>query len=210
MHINKTTHVFTRFLRFVSGFLPSLFWILIIFGFDESPIALITILAAVIHELGHIIYLKKHTNTKTEIRSTFNGFRIKQNYLASYKSDALLYAAGPFFNIISALVIFIVPIPLEFRKLFCIISVATALSNLLPIKGYDGYGIIRSLALKSNKNKKIQQMLDKTSFSLVVFLTFLSLYIVTRIGASHWMACLFMLLLIREVSEKLKNTFCEK
>ena len=67
--------------------LPIFFWLFLIFGFDEPSMALWTIIAAVIHESGHIIYIISKKKLRLNIRGVLSGFRIKTNSLLSYKEE---------------------------------------------------------------------------------------------------------------------------
>ena len=210
MHNHKTKRFFLQNISRLTGFLPSLFWILLIFGFDDVPVALVTVLCALIHELGHAAQIKLNKNSKIGLRTTLCGFRMKRNSHGSYLSDAMIYFSGPLYNFISALVINLLQLfNINIKQLFTTVSLATAFSNLLLIKGYDGYGIARSLACHFGKEEKIIPLLDAVSFCFLISLTFISLYIVTRIGSSYWMAGLFIISLIREIADRLKNAFSE-
>ncbi len=210
MHNHKSERFFLQNINRLLGFLPSLFWVLLIFGFDDIPVAFVTILCALIHELGHAIQLTSNPKSKIRLRTTLSGFRMKKSLHASYLSDVFLYFGGPLFNLLTIPLFLATPfIDTYIKQLFTTISLATAASNLLPIKGYDGYGIILSLSYHIGKEDKILPILNLISFHLLVIFTFVSLYIVTRIGSSYWMAGLFIVSLIREIAEGLKNGFFE-
>lgn len=210
MHNHKTKRLFLQNVNRLLSFLPSLFWILLVFGFDESPVAWVTIASALIHEIGHAIQIMLKSNAKIHLRTTLCGFRMKGSRHTSYLSDTLVYFGGPMFNFIAAVLTCFLPFNnLKIKQLFTVVNIATAVSNLLPIKGYDGYGIIYSLAFHFGIDHKILPILDFISFQLLVILTFVSFYIVTRIGSSYWMAGLFAVSLIREINEHLKNGFFE-
>ena len=205
MHNHKISHLFLQFSIKISTFLPSVFWILLIYGFDEALPAGLTIICAVLHELGHEAYLLIAKNSSLEIRTTLSGFRIKKKRTGSYLTDTLTYASGPIANILAAVII--LPFnffPAEYKLLFINLNLVTAASNLLPIRSYDGYGIIVSLLKHYGKEDVYLPAVDNISFALIIFLTLLSLYIVGKIGASYWMAGLFTILLVSEVTERIK------
>ncbi len=179
-----------------------------IYGFDEAVPAGLTIICAVLHELGHEAYLLIGSGDKLKIRTTLSGFRIKKNHSSPYLSDALTYASGPMANILAAAMC--CPFNIftsEYKLLFINLNLITAASNLLPIRSYDGYGIIVSLLKHYGKEEHFIPFINNFSFVLIVFLTLLSLYIVGKVGSSYWMAGLFIVLLVGEVSERLKRVF---
>lgn len=208
MHNHKFLRFFTRFSSQLTVFLPSLFWLLLIYGFDEALPAGLTIICALLHELGHEAYFLLGKGEKLRIRTTLSGFRIKKRHSDSYLTDAFLYAAGPLANL--AAILLFLPIrlfPDEYKELFINLNLITALSNLLPIKSYDGYGIMLSLLRFLNKEDNYLAILDMISFACTIFLAFLSLYIVGKVGNCYWMAGLFIISLVGEVSERLKQVF---
>ena len=77
--------------------LPLLFWVLLIFGFDTPDIAILTISAALIHELGHLAAIHLFCGS-AKMRGHLSGFRIKTSS-ATYSQHALVLAAGPMANI---------------------------------------------------------------------------------------------------------------
>ncbi|MBO5009345.1 MAG: hypothetical protein J6D20_01390 [Clostridia bacterium] len=205
MHNHKFSRTFVRFSAKLSAFLPSVFWILLIYGFDEALPAGITVISAVIHELGHEAYLVLGKNNNLELRTTLSGFRIKKARTGSYLTDAFTYASGPIANIFAAVIIMPFKLfPDEYKTLFIDLNLITAASNLLPVRSYDGYGIITSLLKHYGTEDKYLPIVDNISFSIIVFLALLSLYIVGKVGGSYWMAGLFIILLIGEVAERIK------
>ncbi len=208
MHNHKSMRANVQIFKQIMAFLPSLFWLLLIYGFDEPLPAGITVICALLHELGHITFLLLKNNGKLHIRSTLSGFRIKRYLTHSYIEDAWLYASGPIANILSAVLILSFPnLPYDYKELFISLNLVTAISNLLPIRTYDGYGIIFSLLMHYEAKDTFLSLLYIVSFFLTAILSFLSLYIVSRIGNSYWMAGLFIVMLVGEVSERLKHHF---
>lgn len=207
MHNHKFLRLFLSFSTRITSFLPSLFWLLLIFGFDEPSVSAITILAALIHEAGHELCAYLNNGHTLSLRTSFSGFKIKQGQNSSYLSDVLLYASGPMANFAVALAVFLFPAfnQTEFCSCFCTINLATGLSNLLPVRGYDGYGILSSLIKKYSIEEGFNSLLDNISFLLIIFFTFLSLYIVARIGSSYWMAGIFIFSLVGEVCNRIKS-----
>ncbi len=188
-----------------AGYLPALFWLLLIYSFDSPEVANLTILAALIHECGHIFYLFL-TSKNIKLRGSFNGFRIKRSTGSSYMSDIYLYAAGALMNFLVAFPIILFSAS-DYVRVFAFINIATAVANLLPIYGYDGYGILKSLILMKDKDAIMTRHLDALSFSLTLLTTLLAFYIMARIGDSFWLGGLSLFSLIKEVSRGLDNVF---
>ena len=132
-----------RLAKFLSKILPLLFWALLILGFDCLYVSVLTALAAAIHECGHLIFAPSHKKA-TLPRADISGFRIKISGM-SYKEELITALGGPLINILlgGIFLLFFGNSPFaNYAKVFGIINLLTALSNLLPIEGYDGYKIL--------------------------------------------------------------------
>lgn len=192
-------------LRYLAeGILPLLFWCALLFGFDSPDIAILTVIAALVHELGHIAVIAL-TKKEARLSAHISGFRIKAGS-ASYRDEILRLLGGPLVN----LALFLISIPFAgvldgYIALFGIVNLLTALSNLLPIEGYDGYGIIKRLLLMHNLHTG-ERILSAISFSLSVMITFLSLYLLYRFGEGYWIAGIFTVLLLTKIKKLLPTS----
>ena len=121
--------------------LPVFFWAFLIFGFEEAEVAITTIICAIIHECGHL-WCILFQNGSASLGGVIFGFRIKAKKLKSYNQEISVYLCGPLANLVMAFVFYLLTPNLgEPAITVATLNLATALSNLLPIKGYDGYGI---------------------------------------------------------------------
>lgn len=186
----------------IGYFLPMLFWISVIFGFDAPGVAVLTLIVAVIHELGHITAMIILRGGKIIPRGHATGFRLSTSHDNSYKTEALILSAGPLANL-AAGVLFL-PLVLffgEYGLLFISLNILTALSNLIPAEGYDGYGI---LSLFREWRGKSVLPLMRLSFFVSVFFSFFSLYLIGRVGGGFWIFGLFFFSVISKIKNMLK------
>ena len=186
--------------------LPSLFWLSVIFGFDAPYVAVLTVLCAALHEIGHITALIYVKGSPSVPKGHITGFRIKRRNVLSYKDEALVLAAGPIANILFAL--FSVPFIKSqgsYALVFFIINASTAISNLLPCEGYDGYGILYQIF----ESKEIStKHLENASFLISILLTFFSLYLIGRFGEGYWIFFVFFISLSQKIAKMIKfNNF---
>ena len=195
-------------LRNASGILSSLasviFWLTIIFGFEEPAMAVATIFAAVIHELGHILYLWRTTG-EGNIRGVLSGFRIKPGSELSYGQEFLLYLSGPAVNLLAA---FLLWLPSRFgaptQAEGIIANLITAMSNLLPIEGYDGYGALRAIIRAFDKDTMVfEKALRSFSCVLIFILCIFSLYLIDRFGGGYWIFAIFFASMMKKMSRGL-------
>ena len=188
--------------------LPSVFWCLVIFGFEDVTAAAATIISALIHEGGHILYIAFRRLPSGGIRGVLSGFRIRTASLASYNDKILTYLAGPAANIAA----FFALTPLipfgDFLALLGVMNLATAISNLLPIEGYDGYGILYTLSEK-NEWSNAMKALEAISTFLIFMLAILSLYLIDRYGGGYWLFAIFFSMMIKRIGKGLDKDFLE-
>lgn len=205
MQINKPI---ISTVKIILKILPTVFWVLLIFGFDLPHIAIITLISAVIHESGHIIASYAVTK-KLVLKSSVSGFRLKSKKNLSYKEEILIAAAGPLWNIIA----FVILLP------FCksgsylldlgIINLFTAISNLFPIESYDGYRIIECTALMLGCGNRAIHLLRGVSFALLSLFSIIALYFMKMLDAGYWLYFIFAAILIKTVKND-KKVFFER
>ena len=206
MHNNEKSRKLKKYLQLINRFLPFAFWVSVILGFGEIRFASITILSALLHELGHIAALYIIGKNSYTLHAVLSGFRIKTTEKLSYKEDLFLYASGPITNLLFAL-------PFQFSgmgdPLFSSINLMTCISNILPIKGNDGYGIIKTTLEMNGKFSCINSVLEITSLLSVISFCFFALYFMARYGTGYWIYALFFYSLVQELSKIGENVKSE-
>ena len=183
-----------------NSILPIIFWVSIIFGFDTPCVAILTIACALIHECGHYLALFCFTDTAGKLEGHSSGFRIKQRKQLSYGKEIAVLLAGPFINVVFFIICFLLGNCLfGYVRLFGYVNLATGISNLLPIEGYDGYGALSELC-RSLGREDLSQKLEAFSFIFSVCLIFLSLYLIDRFGEGYWIFGLFFVTVVSKLA----------
>lgn len=180
--------------------LPIVFWVSMIFGFDLTYIAVLTLTAAAIHELGHYTAIFIFSKKGDDLYVKPSGFRIKRSESLSYKKEILILLFGPFANIL----FFILSIIStrffgDYIRTFGYINLATGISNLLPLEGYDGYGALKELFASHYRGDLISR-LEILSFIFSIFLTFISLYLIDRLGEGYWIFGIFFCAMLSKLA----------
>ena len=197
-----------KILHFIETVLPITFWVLIMFGFDSISVTVMTLLAAIIHECGHlavISHLCGHSSAAPAPR--LDGMRITPSRILSYKEEIFAAFGGPLANAI----LFLILIPFfdkadGYAVTFATINLMTALSNLLPVSGFDGYKIaLNALALKFG-SEGAERFLSAFSFLFCTVILFLSLYLILKIGEGYWIFGIFFIATLGEVFKRSKPT----
>ncbi len=178
--------------------LSGLFWILALFGFDEPAVAFVTLVSVAIHELGHeaaLFILGKPL--RLPVPKT-DGFRIKPQALLSYKEEIAVLAAGPLANTISALATILLFPKSDAQRLFSLVNVLTALTNLIPVRNYDGYKILAAIA-EHSESRALSRLLEIFSLLFASAVLLLSLYAIYRLDAGYWIFGVFFIFLLGEI-----------
>ena len=202
MHINNTRTIKRPKIIFIIGFLPSLFSVLLIFAFDSISIAVLTLCAAVLHELGHLtasLLIHKNVN----LNGVFFGLRINIKELLSYREEIFVSSAGAGINLLTALAIFLLGKSSEYLMFFGIINLMTGLSNLMPIKSFDGYRILKAILNLKYDIDFTDKLTNKISFSVLTLLSFFSLYLISKLNTGYVIFFIFFTYLVKNINQTL-------
>lgn len=196
-----------KILLFLERVLILLFWMLISLAFDLAHVAILTGIAALIHELGHIFVISMLTGRSARLTGRISGPKLRINGLG-YREELLVAAGGPAANLFSVTVLlpFLISSPHPYLLEFATVNLLTALSNLLPIQGFDGYKILFCLASKSKRALRIQDILYTVSFLFSAILALLMLYFMLKLGEGYWGFVLFLSIIISEIKKRERRT----
>lgn len=142
--------------------------------FSPKGIGALTVLSALIHELGHI-FAAKICSVGIE-RVTVYPFgadiRLRPS-LRSYKTDLIIALSGPICNLILAYV----GKSLSFSDTFIICNLILASVNLLPIQGLDGGTALSAMLHLVFSEDICQTVLRKASFLCLFVIWMLSVFL---------------------------------
>ncbi|MDD7676210.1 MAG: hypothetical protein PUJ09_06220 [Eubacteriales bacterium] len=165
--------------------------LILLFG-DSTGYALIAVIAAAVHETGHIVAALILRMRLDSFSLGLLGARLGLSLpLYSYRKELLLSLSGPVSNIVTggaAIYIYNVcraadsgPEPLLF---FSVASMFLAGLNLLPVQSFDGGRIFMCLAAPVMGIFTAERVLRILSFSCILLLWGTSVYLMLRIGSS--------------------------
>lgn len=207
MDLTKITQRVNSTFALVLNVLPVIFWLCLIYSFDEFMGANITVLAMIIHECGHLICVYVFTGRFSLPKGDISGLRISKEGINSYGYDIALYSSGIFFNLIAVFLMlpFLEKLG-DFAALFVTINLATAVSNALPIEGYDGYRIIILTFSYFCMGKSAYIILEFISFMFVFLMSILSLFLVYTYGNGYWIMAIFLGATISKLKKWMKKS----
>ena len=180
------------FLNFIINCLSFLFWALVLIGFNTPYVAVLTLISALIHECGHIAALAFTGNFTAFPRFAVSGMRLSRKPHISYRDELIVIISGPLSNIASFLFFYLLSLIFgEYFFTFALLNLLTAISNLLPIEGYDGYKILNTLLSAYGLGARGYRVIQRISLLFVTLLTFLSLYLIMKVGSGYWIFGIF-------------------
>ena len=185
--------------------LPILFWLLLMLAFDTPAMTVMTVLAAVLHEMGHIAAaLAVGCGDVSLPYAALTGLRILPPQLMSYKNEIIIALGGPIAN----LAVFVILIPFlksDYIFAFTIINLLTAASNLLPVGGYDGYRAVRGILITRMSPDAAEIIMCAVSLSFSSVAVFISLFLMMRVGEGYWIFAIFFAVLLKEAFKMQKR-----
>jgi len=156
--------------------------------------SLLTVAAALIHELAHIAAAKASAMTVEKITLSPIGADIKfRGRTASYRQDLLILGSGIAVN----LSMFIVSLFFDnlYLSYFGACNLLLAMLNILPIEGLDGGGIVKTLLCMKVGVEKARTVTKAMSFLGIILLWAVSVYILFYLGnISLFGICVYLFL----------------
>lgn len=200
-----------RSLHFLERVLTLIFFLLLLFAFDVPSLAAMTLLSAVMHEGGHLLALSALKVRGNRFSPRLNGMICTPKRTLSYREEIIVAAAGPVSNLVFALLFFLLrPLGRSFFSAFALCEFLTALSNLIPVKGYDGERILSALLASRGYTGRLPERL---SFLLTVVFVFLSLSLIGIFNEGYWIFGVFFVSLLLRLRERQNENFlrfCEE
>ncbi len=186
-----------RIFKFATNALSFTFWAIILFSFNTPAVAVLTFISAVIHECGHITALVLTGNFRGLVHFVPVGVRLYSRRQIGYRDELLILLAGPVANLLASLLLYLLSLLFgRYFLIFSLLNLFTAISNLMPIEGYDGYKILDIAICMKEGFKNGFQLLRGVSFAFSVILTFLSLYLILKVGEGFWIFGIFFFSLL--------------
>jgi len=198
--------VLLRLIRHAERLLCILFWVLLLLGFNEPPLAMMTVLCAAMHEGGHLLALLCLGHRAGAPLHRPNGFLLPTQGVLSYKEELTVTAAGPMINLLFApLCLCLLPLGHDFFLTLCYVSLCTGLCNLTPIGGYDGRRLLHILLCLRRGSDTADAVCRRLSLLTGATLTLLSLYLIWRADTGYWLFGVFFASMLTHMSRTLKE-----
>ena len=165
---------------------------------DSSGVCAATLLAALVHEAGHLAAAYGMGIPLASIRLDPLGARIGiRNRLLTYGQEWLLAAMGPLFSLLASLVL--APLWQEhpFAQLFSGASLLLGTLNLLPVSSFDGGRMTEVVLGRFFGVRAAARIMQAMTFLILLLLWTLSVYFLLRIGGGLSLLCFSVSLFAR-------------
>ncbi len=165
---------------------------------DRSGVTAMTLLAALLHECGHLFAARCLGIPPTCLQLDFLGARLEiSGHLLSYGSEWILCAAGPLTSLLCAAL----AAPLwhlsPLAQAFSCASLVLGLLNLLPIRSFDGGRMLECALSRFFGPRTAFLCMTLCSFLFLFLLWATAVYFLLRAGDGLSLLCFSMSLFLR-------------
>lgn len=162
---------------------------------EPDGATLLTMLAALLHEAGHLLTARLLGVGVSEITLLPLGADIKFSRLTTYREDILTGISGAAANILSALLLLPLGAHPTVRYFICS-NLALAAINLLPVDTLDGGTVLRGILSARMPEKTASAVMTALSAASLSVLWLCSVYLMLRscTGIELWAICMSVML----------------
>ena len=190
--------------------LPFLFILFLMLAFDAVWVTVLTLLVAALHEIGHIFAaMAVGVGDMSMPRAVLTGLRLRSGRLLSYREEAVVALGGPLANIL----LFFILLPLTrvnyYILTLALLSLFTAVSNLVPIRGFDGQRILTGILATWVSPAGLERVTRVLTVVVCGAVALMSLVIMMIVGEGYWMFAVFFAVLCREILGRGKSSKSE-
>ena len=170
---------------------PSIVIMILIYAASgKLNIIAIPIIAAAIHEAGHLLCASVLSIPLKRIKLNIFGAAIETDPLScTYLKEALLTLSGPLFNVLTAIIILaairgrLYDAPISVRYFF-VSSISLAFINMLPIDSFDGGRLLSCMLISKYSPNSVYKIIEYLSLLFVFILWSFSIYLLIKTGSS--------------------------
>jgi len=180
--------------------------ILLLVIFNKTEYLYISIISAILHELGHLFTLKFFGAKILEFKISLFGGNIKtEDFITTnYFQDILIYFSGPLINLFFAIFCYFLSFFLKSRKLidFTWVNVGLAMFNLLPFYSFDGGKILSAILKIKFTEKQSEQIITIISFIILIPLIYFSVILFLQNKNNFYFIVVALLMLLTIIFKK--------
>ena len=161
----------------------ALIYLLFMLFCDKSGLAAMSLLAAALHEMGHLVAARFMKIPISAMRFDLLGARIDvKGRILSYGEEWLLCMSGPLASLVFSLIGSLFWSHSKLAIAFSCASLLLGLLNLLPIQTFDGGRMLECALLSFTTPKKTGSILRGCTFLFLWLLWAFSAYLMIKIA----------------------------
>ncbi len=165
---------------------------------DRTGVWFVTLLAAFLHEMGHLAAAKLLHIPLGSLQLDLLGARMEvKGRMLSYGEEFLLCAAGPLVSLFAAAAAGLLWQYSQAAEWFSCASLLLGLLNLLPIRSFDGGRMLDSFLMLFLSQRAVQTLTRAISFLFLFLLWAVAVYFLLRVGDGLSLFCFSMSLFTR-------------
>ena len=172
--------------------------VLFLLATDRTGVCALTLLAAFLHECGHLLAARLMQIPLGQLRLDFLGARMEvTGRMLSYGEEWLLCAAGPLTSLgVAALGAAFWQV-WEGAQIFSCASLVLGVLNLLPIRTFDGGRMLECALARFLGGRTVTVVMRSCSFLFLFLLWATAVYFLLRAGDGLSLLCFSMSLFLR-------------
>ncbi|MBQ9131315.1 MAG: site-2 protease family protein [Clostridia bacterium] len=169
---------------------------------DRGGVCAMTLLAALLHECGHLVAARLMRIPLGQMRVDLMGARLEvRGRMLTYGEEWLLSAAGPMISLLAAAAGALLWERWSAAKAFSCASLILGFLNLLPIRSFDGGRMLECTLSRFLSTRALRDVMRVLSFLFLCILWMVAVYFLLRAGSGLSLFCFSMSLLTRFFDE---------
>ncbi len=179
----------------------------IILLIDKTGIMLFGLISALIHEMGHLIFIYFSGKKINKISFQLGGILIDCKGIVNYKYEFLIAFGGCLLNLIMFVLFLILFIynRNEFSLIFSATNFGLFAFNLMPIYGLDGLDLLRIIFLQRFETQRALLYCKFISVMYVIILLIFTTFLLVKKQNFSLLICLIYLIIIMLIFIKNKE-----
>ena len=180
----------------IENILSALLWLFGLFWLETPAVAILTLLAILLHEAGHLCAFLLLGEPTPRLSAQSLGLRLLEARPLSYKREAVVALSGPLANLLC----FCLSLLFFRESLGAYVHLFLALGNLLPIETLDGGRILEGMLGAHFEAKTVYAICRAVSFFALSSALLFSLVFLWSKGSGAYFFFFFFSLFLRHLA----------
>ena len=168
---------------------------------DKTGLMSASLLAVVLHEIGHLIWMKKCRTAPKLVKMSLGGVLMVGSAFCTAKESISIALAGPIVNFLFTVVFYSLGVYFDNVLLaaFGVVQFLVGAINLLPVKGLDG-GTVLTVLLEKYCKRNVALIVKLVSFCVSVGVLVLGIAVAVKNTSNPSLLLLGIYLIILNIS----------